>query len=108
MNWIPLTEEAQLDEIIAKSATKPQVIYKHSTTCSISGMVKNRLDKEDLADNADVYYLDLLNYRPISNKIAEIFSIQHESPQILVIKNGKVTYDADHTAITGFELEENL
>lgn len=108
MNWIAITDENQLNDIIEASKVKPQVIYKHSTTCSISGMVKNRLDREDFEGKADVHYLDLLSYRPISAKIAEVFGVQHESPQVLVIKDGKSVYDADHTAITGFELEEAL
>ncbi|TXJ29851.1 MAG: bacillithiol system redox-active protein YtxJ [Chitinophagaceae bacterium] len=99
MNWHLLTQIEQLQEIIDKSAHTPQVIYKHSTRCSISVVVKNRLEKEDTPKTVDFHYLDLLAYRPVSNAVAEQFSVQHESPQVLVIKNGKCVYDDSHMAI---------
>lgn len=105
MNWIPLTSDEQLELIKEKSAQTPQVIFKHSTRCSTSSMVLNRLERAD-APAADFYYLDLLAYRPISNKIAEEFGVYHESPQVLVIRNGECVYDESHMAITMDELAE--
>lgn len=100
MNWIPLTVEAQLDTIIEKSATTPQLIFKHSTSCSISSTAKNRLDKGLPADaGIDYYYLDLLAHRPLSAQIAARFHVQHESPQVLVIKKGICTYNESHLGI---------
>ena len=60
MNWINLTNLQQLEEIKEKSAQKPQVIFKHSTRCSISSMAKGRLDRSEPPQNADFYYLDLI------------------------------------------------
>lgn len=108
MNWTELTEETQLDTIVTESQTQPVVIFKHSTTCSISAMAKGRLDREEQPDNIKFYYLDLLRYRPISNRIAEQFHVHHESPQVLVIKNGECTYDESHNGITMDELTEQL
>ncbi len=99
MNWISLTTISQLEEIKSKSFEKPQILFKHSTRCSISAMVLNRLEKWENTTDADFYYLDLIAYRIISNKIAEDFNVFHESPQILVIKNGKCIYDENHNAI---------
>ncbi len=99
MIWHPLTQIEQLQEIIDKSAHTPQVIYKHSTRCSISLVVKNRLEKEAAPEAVDFYFLDLLAYRPISNAIAEQFKVYHESPQVLVIKKGECVYDDSHMAI---------
>jgi len=99
MIWHPLTQIEQLQEIIDKSAHTPQIIYKHSTRCSISQVVKNRLEKEAAPEAVDFYYLDLLAYRPVSNAIAEQFNVKHESPQVLVIKNGECVYDDSHMAI---------
>ncbi len=99
MNWIQLNEEEQLEQIIEKSQTIPQVIFKHSTRCSISSMAKNRLDKNDQPEGIDFYYLDLLKHRTISNKIAEDFDVQHQSPQILIIREGKCTYTESHSGI---------
>lgn len=99
MIWHPLTQIEQLQEIIDRSAHTPQVIYKHSTRCSISLVVKNRLEKEAAPEAVDFYYLDLLAYRPISNAIAEQFKVYHESPQVLLIKKGECVYDDSHMAI---------
>lgn len=99
MNWIPLTTEAQLEEIKQISFTKPVVILKHSTRCSISTMAKGRLDRAVQPDGVDFYYLDLLAFRPISNRIAELFAVPHESPQVLLIKNAECTYEETHNGI---------
>ena len=104
MNWIELFTPEQLDQIKEKSKAKPQVIFKHSTRCSISSMAKNRLDKSDAHPNIDFHYLDLIKYRTISNKIAEEFNVYHESPQVLVIKKGECTYDESHSGIDAKEI----
>lgn len=99
MDWINLQSEDQLQEIISNSSSKPQVIFKHSTRCSISSMAKNRLDKKDNPDGMDFYYLDLIRHRNISNKIASDFNVTHQSPQVLVINHGKCVYDESHSGI---------
>lgn len=100
MHWISLTTPEQLNEIKLKSAQKPQVIFKHSTRCSISSMALNRLERSEEPDGVDFYYLDLIAHRNISSKIAEDFNVYHQSPQILVIKNGECVYDESHSSIT--------
>lgn len=104
MNWIDLNNEQQLSTIVEQSKTTPVVIFKHSTRCSISSMAKNRLDKITLPSHIPTYYLDLLAYRPISNKIAEDFKVYHESPQILFIVNGECVYDESHNGIIADEI----
>ena len=108
MNWIPLKSEDEVFEIIEKSNSKSQVIFKHSTRCSISSMAKSRLERSAFPDNADFYYLDLIAHRNISNKVAEEFNVFHESPQILVIKNGSCVYDESHAAINMSDVTEQL
>ena len=107
MNWITLSEESQLEQIKAQSKLQPVVIFKHSTRCATSTMAKNRLERETPADNIVFYYLDILLYRPISNKIADDFQVHHESPQVLIIKNGECTYDESHNGITMQDIIEN-
>jgi bacillithiol system protein YtxJ len=107
MNWIQLVSPGQIEEIKTKSYERTQVIFKHSTRCSISAMVLNRLNKNDQIDEADFYYLDLIAYRNISNAIAEEFKVYHESPQILVIKNGECIFDESHNAINMDEIMEH-
>ena len=111
MNWRPLTELAQLDVIDAASAQKPVLIFKHSTSCSISSAAKDRLERawksEDDAQHA-VYYLDLLRHRSISDAIAVRYAVQHESPQVLVIEGGKCRYANSHFGITYKDVLEEL
>ena len=104
MNWIEITNEAQLNDVRNISKTKTQVIFKHSTRCSISSMAKSRLERGTAPENIDFYYLDLIKHRNISQKVAEDFDVSHESPQILMIKNGKCIYDESHSGITMNEI----
>lgn len=107
MNWITLDNIGQLTDIQQQSHTRPQVIFKHSTRCSISSMVLRRLEREGVPENMDFYFLDLIRYRDISNKVADAFHVSHESPQVLLIKNGECVYDESHYAITMDSLTEN-
>ena len=103
MNWISLTNEEQLHQIKVNSNARPQVIFKHSTRCSISSVAKNRLERSIQSDEVDFYFLDLITYRAVSNKIAADFKVYHESPQVLLIKNGECIYDESHS---GIDMEE--
>ena len=99
MDWISLTSSSQLADIIEKSKHQPQLIFKHSTRCSISSMAKNRLERTTPPENIDFYYLDLISYRELSTKIAADFDVFHESPQVILIKNGECSYDESHSGI---------
>lgn len=103
MNWITLDNVAQLDEIVEKSNEKPQLIFKHSTRCSVSTFAKRILTSEytDAVDEKmDIYYLDLIAFRDVSNAIEDKFSVMHQSPQVILIKNGKAVYNASHSDIS--------
>ncbi len=108
MLWNQLTDITQLEPIKQASFNKPQIIFKHSTRCSISSMALNRLERETAPDNADFYFLDLIQYRSVSNAVADVFDVYHESPQVLIIKNGECTYDESHQGIQMSEIIEEL
>lgn len=109
MNWEQLTDMNQLGEIIFNSNEKPAVIFKHSTRCSISRMALKQFENEfDLQDQVTPYFLDLIAYREISNEIANRFGVQHQSPQLILIKDGKAVYDASHSDIDATVLKEKL
>jgi len=112
INWIPLQDLGQLNEIINNSHEKPVVIFKHSTRCSVSRMAlkqfENEFDVETLHCNVSTYYLDLLEHRDISNEIASRFGVYHQSPQLLLIKDGKSVYDVSHSDIDAGELKGKL
>ena len=104
--WKHLEQVALRDAITEQSFSKPQVLFKHSTRCSISTMAMNRLLRLEDAfyQQADFYYLDLIAHRDISAAIAERYHVHHESPQVIVLKQGDATYDASHMEITVAEL----
>jgi bacillithiol system protein YtxJ len=108
VNWIPLTDLGQLSDI-QNNSEKPILLFKHSTTCSISRMALKNFEREfDLQDKIDTYFLDLLNFRSVSNEIASRFQVIHQSPQILLIKDGVAIYNASHDKIDAQELEKYL
>lgn len=99
MKWNVLTDESQLPGIIERSHERPQVIYKHSTRCNISSIALRRLENKPFPETIDFYYLDLLSYRSLSNKIAEQFKVYHESPQVILLHKGEAVYDESHLSI---------
>lgn len=100
--WKVLEEEEQLNQIVKDSYTKPVVLFKHSIRCGTSAMVKNQLENDwDLEEGTlDFYYLDLINHRNISNLIAQKFNVVHQSPQIIILKEGKAIFDTSHQMIS--------
>lgn len=99
MKWKVLTSEEQLTAILEQSHTKSQLIFKHSTRCSISTVIKKRLETGIIPEHIDFHYLDLLAFRSLSNKIADDLDVYHESPQVLLLKNGKCIFDESHLVI---------
>jgi len=101
-DWKEIKSEADLQAAIEQSFNKTVVLFKHSVTCGISGGAKYGLEKDwdFTAEELDFYYLDLLSYRPVSNKIAQDLGVTHQSPQIIVVKNGKAVFDTSHHAIS--------
>ncbi len=108
INWIELSNLNSLEDIKLKSFKRVQVVFKHSTRCSISSVTKNRLERNKQPENIDFYYLDLIKYKDISNSVSELFQVHHESPQILVIANGECVYDESHYAINMDEILEQV
>lgn len=111
MNWNKLTDVKQLNEIKELSSETPIVIFKHSTRCSISSSALNRIERswnDDEMKGVKPYYLDLISFRDISNQIEKDFEVMHESPQMLVIKNGKCSYTSSHMGINYKELVSKI
>ena len=106
LNWVNLTDINQLNDLVESSVNQKVIIFKHSTRCSISTMVKDRFERNwpsELTDQ-NVYYLDLLMYRDVSNAISNTLDVEHQSPQLLIIENKNCTYFANHNAISVNEL----
>ena len=107
VQWEKLDSEDKLESIIKDSHSSPQVIFKHSTTCSISSMAKRRLEL-DWSLDINPYCLDLLSNRSISNAIARIFNVRHESPQVILIHEGKAIYNESHLDISVSEISQSI
>jgi bacillithiol system protein YtxJ len=110
LNWLNLTEINQLDDLLENSVNQKVIIFKHSTRCSISVMVKDRLERnwsKDL-ENQEIYYLDLLNYRDVSNAIADKTGVEHQSPQVVIIENGICIFSANHNFISADAIKHEL
>lgn len=102
MNWKKLENIEQLVDIDVQSHTGPVVIFKHSTRCSISSAALDRLErnwKEEEMNEVQFYYLDLIAHRTTSNAIADHYEIEHQSPQVLLIKKGECVYTESHMGI---------
>lgn len=101
MNWNKLDSDTQLATIKAESATQPVLIFKHSTTCSISAMALSRMERNwNDAAGIKPYMLDLLANRSLSRAVADEFNIDHQSPQVLLIQNGECIYNNSHMGIS--------
>lgn len=100
--WKNIESESDLEDLIKESFERKVVIFKHSTRCFISKTVLKNFEKEiqNSDKNVSYYFLDLLAFRSISNKIADDFEVQHQSPQMIVLENGKVLKDASHQSIS--------
>lgn len=107
--WNQLNNIGQVDQIIEKSNQSPVLIFKHSTRCSISTMALKKFER-DYKETTDIkfWFLDLIQYREISNEIAERFEITHQSPQVILIKNGKSIYSSSHNGIFFADLINQL
>ena len=108
MNWKDIESESDLAELNERSRQVPQLIFKHSTRCGTSSMALDRMQRAVQPENLEIHYLDLLLHRNLSNKIAADYKVQHESPQILLIKNGACEYDASHGEINMKSLTAKL
>lgn len=110
IDWQLLNTTEGIEAIKEKSTEKPQVIFKHSTRCSISSMAKRRLERNWNIDESkvDIYYLDLIAYRSISNLVSSDFGVTHQSPQILIIKNKETVFHTSHNDISVEVIEENI
>jgi bacillithiol system protein YtxJ len=109
INWNELTDLGQLNEIIAISNEKPVAIFKHSTRCSVSRMALKQFENEfNSSDKVTPYFLDLIAHRDISNEIANRFGVTHQSPQLILIKEGKAVYNVSHSDIDAEELSKKV
>ncbi|MDA0713902.1 MAG: bacillithiol system redox-active protein YtxJ [Bacteroidetes bacterium] len=104
--WTALTTRNHLNEVLERSESRPQVIFKHSTRCIISKMVLRNFEEESTpSDVMDYHLLDLIAHREVSNAIASDFGVHHQSPQLIIVYKKRAVYDRSHQAISSAEVE---
>ena len=110
INWLHLINIDQIKQIRSLSKSETVFILKHSTRCGISKMVIKRFENmfDESMSNVKVYYLDLLNYRDVSDKVGVTFNVIHQSPQLLIIKNEVSVFNASHQDITSIKLQDYI
>lgn len=109
LDWTSLTSEEDLRKALEKGESETVLLFKHSTRCSISSMALNRFEGEWNADNpCEIYFLDLIAHRDISNLIADLTKVEHQSPQAIVISQGQVIYSASHSSIDADKISSLL
>ena len=110
LSWTPLISVEEINTIKEISKNHSILIFKHSTSCGISRMVMKQFESLFNEENKHlkVYYLDLLNFREVSSKLSEVFQVIHQSPQLLVVKNGISVYDESHYEITKVNLSKYI
>lgn len=109
MAWNILETTAGVEEIRKASHARPQLIFKHSTRCGISAGAKRRMEGGlgDLAERFELHFLDLINHRDVSNEVAQLLGVHHESPQVIVVEKGEATFHTSHGIISpSFILEQ--
>ncbi len=106
--WTQVTSPEELDNILASDPERPKLFFKHSTRCSISAMVLRSFESEFTSDKCDLYFIDLLRHRDVSNAIADRTQVRHESPQVIVVKEGEVIYQASHSSVDARKIEKIL
>lgn len=109
-SWNTLSDSEEFQSILEKSTSQPQLIYKHSNQCSVSFIAKEDLDSksEKLSQFADLYMIDVIQQREISNTIATLLKVRHESPQALLLKDGSVVWIGSHWDVNAQEILNRL
>jgi bacillithiol system protein YtxJ len=110
IEWQHLKTGEELQSLMQKPYDTPAVIFKHSTRCGASAIVKKRLEEDWDLENGeiDIYFLDLIEHRGLSNEVSKTFGVRHQSPQILVIKDGRSIFDASHGDVRAAAIRQAL
>lgn len=105
MKYTEITSIEQWQQVLATSNEQPIVVLKHSTTCPISAAAYSEFTAVDFEH---AYLVKVIESRDVSNEIAANLDVQHASPQAIVIKDGKASWQATHHAVTAKAIEEAI
>ena len=109
LNWSNITSVEMLEEVYSNSENKPNLFFKHSTRCSISSMALNGFERNwNKEAECNLYFIDLIAHRDVSNKLAELSGVIHQSPQAIVVSGGQIIYSATHSGIDANDIESRI
>lgn len=100
MPFIELNSPATFQQAVTRSGEKPVVLYKHSRTCPVSAMAQREMEKLSEEGDLPVFRLVVQASRSLSAEIASALDVEHESPQLIVLANGKPVFSASHHRVT--------
>ena len=101
-NFIRITDSESFEELLARSNRQPVVLFKHSITCSISGLAYQELKRF----NGEVALVEVQKARELSKEIEKRTGIAHQSPQVMVLRNGQVVWNASHWQVKSEDVAE--
>jgi bacillithiol system protein YtxJ len=107
--WKEITSVEEFNEMLNAPTDKAKLFFKHSTRCSISSMALKGFEREwnVSSDDFELYFVDLIAHRDISNAIAAESHVEHQSPQVVVWRNGEVVYNASHHHIDAQKIQQS-
>ena len=109
LSWNHIETVDSLEKALAESSEAPALFFKHSTRCSISSMALNRFESEwDASNHCDIHFIDLIANREVSNRLSELTNVQHQSPQVVLVKNCKAIFNASHSGIDATVIQTKL
>ena len=94
--FVELHDAPELDELLSRSAEQPVILFKHSATCGISARAYREMTKLE----KPIALVTVQNARALSSEIESRFAIPHETPQVLIVRDGKLAWSASHFRIT--------
>lgn len=116
-NWegphVPeIMTEADWKKVLEKSKEEPVFVFKHSTECPVSAGAAHRtntfISKETTQDTPNFYFVKVIERKPVSKTIEANMKVKHESPQLLLLKDGKALWNTSHENITAGRIKTAL
>ena len=109
LNWIHITTVEELKQAIAETDNVTGLFFKHSTRCNISSMALSRFESNWIQDDTcELYFIDLIAHRDVSNAIGDLTNVEHQSPQVIVVKNRSEIHNASHNGISAGEIKKSI
>jgi bacillithiol system protein YtxJ len=99
-----ISSKEDFDELVKRSKRKPVAIFKHSLACPVSSSAYRELESFP----TEIALVEIQNARDLSQEIGVRTGIRHESPQLIVLRNGQPVWHASHWKITAHAVEQAM